>query len=105
MPSDADAQFERLLERLKRRAPRTGAFLDWVRRPSSRLIRIPLALLMIVAGFAGFLPILGFWMLPLGLIILALDVAILRPVVTKSAIWVEKRWRSWKARRAARQQR
>jgi fatty acid desaturase len=105
MPSDADAQFQRLLDRLKRRAPRTGAFLDWVRRPSSRLVRIPLALLLILAGFAGFLPLLGFWMLPLGLIILALDVSILRPVVTRSAIWVERKWKNWKARRRARSQR
>jgi fatty acid desaturase len=105
MPSDRDAQFERLLDRIKRRAPRSGAFLDWVRRPSSRLVRITLALLLILFGFAGFLPILGIWMLPLGLIILALDVVMLRPIITRTALWIERKWSTWKARRRARQQR
>ena len=36
--------------------------------------RLPLGLLLMVGGVFGFLPVLGFWMLPLGLALAALDV-------------------------------
>lgn len=38
-----------------------------------RWVRIPLGILLIVGGIFGALPILGFWMLPLGLILLSAD--------------------------------
>ncbi len=37
-------------------------------------VRTILGLLLIVAGFFGFLPILGFWMTPVGAVLVALDV-------------------------------
>lgn len=52
--------------------------MHWLRGPSSRLVRIPLAALLVLGGFAGFLPILGFWMIPLGLALIAQDVPALR---------------------------
>ncbi|MWB77763.1 hypothetical protein GLS40_06985 [Pseudooceanicola sp. 216_PA32_1] len=36
-------------------------------------VRSVLGLLLICGGILGFLPILGFWMLPLGVALLALD--------------------------------
>jgi hypothetical protein len=41
-------------------------------------VRIPLAILLVLGGFIGFLPILGFWMVPLGLALIAQDVPFLR---------------------------
>ena len=38
-----------------------------------RWVRIPLGILLVVGGIFGALPILGFWMLPLGLILLSAD--------------------------------
>jgi hypothetical protein len=38
---------------------------------NSRLIDIPVGILLVLGGILGFLPIVGFWMLPLGLAILA----------------------------------
>ena len=38
-----------------------------------RWVRIPLGILLILGGIFGALPILGFWMLPLGLILLSAD--------------------------------
>jgi len=35
-------------------------------------------LLLIVGGIFGFLPVLGFWMIPLGAVLLALDIPPLR---------------------------
>jgi hypothetical protein len=55
-----------------------GPVLRWLGRGSSRWLRIPVALLLIAGGIFGFLPILGFWMLPLGALLLALDIAVLR---------------------------
>ncbi len=41
-------------------------------------LRTLLGLVLMVAGVFGFLPILGFWMLPLGVAFIALDVPPLR---------------------------
>ncbi|RMD47310.1 MAG: hypothetical protein D6832_06345 [Alphaproteobacteria bacterium] len=46
---------------------------------------------LVIGGFFGFLPVLGFWMIPLGLGLIALDI---RPA------W--RRWRRWRARRQGR---
>ncbi len=87
--------FDALFERLKVQAPFAAGFIDWVRRPSSMLIRIPLALLMIFGGIFSFLPILGIWMLPLGLLILALDIPPLRGPVVSLVTWIAERWQAW----------
>jgi hypothetical protein len=44
-----------------------------LRRPSYRWLRIPLGVLLVLGGLLGFLPVLGFWMIPLGLWLLAVD--------------------------------
>ncbi len=36
-------------------------FVHWLRKPSSRYVRIPLAILLIVGGIFSFLPVLGLW--------------------------------------------
>ncbi|WP_372891051.1 hypothetical protein [Rhodosalinus sp.] len=36
--------------------------------------RLPVGLLLIVGGILGFLPVLGFWMIPLGVMVAATDV-------------------------------
>lgn len=41
-------------------------------------VRSLLGLLLMVAGVLGFLPILGFWMLPLGAALVVLDIPFLR---------------------------
>lgn len=74
-------RLDRQFERLQKQVPIAARFLAWVRKPSVMLVRIPLAFLLILGGIFSFLPILGIWMLPLGLLILALDVPLLeRPV-------------------------
>src|SRR5262245_24299289 len=71
---------------------RASRFLQWVRRPSSKWVRFPLALLLMVAGVIGFLPILGFWMLPLGLILVAQDIKPLRRPIARLIAWAERKW-------------
>ena len=67
-------------------------FVNWLRRPSSRLARIPLAALLIIGGIFSFLPVLGFWMLPLGLLLFAQDVPMLQPPLIRLLAWVERKW-------------
>lgn len=74
--------------------------MGWLRRPSSRWVRIPIGLLLIASGFAGIiLPILGFWLVIPGLLLLAIDVPFLRLPVrvgivrTRHAI---RRFRHWR---------
>ena len=50
---------------------------NWNRRRSP-LLRVPLGLLLCLGGALWFLPVLGLWMLPLGLLILSEDVPWLR---------------------------
>ena len=59
--------------------------------PASRLARIVLGILLCLGGFVGFLPILGFWMLPLGLMVLSIDLAPVRRVRRRLAIWWGRR--------------
>lgn len=39
---------------------------------------MPAGILLVIGGMLSILPVLGIWMLPLGLVLLALDVALLR---------------------------
>jgi len=44
-----------------------------VRVPQSRSLRVSLGVALVIGGIFGFLPILGFWMIPLGLLVLSID--------------------------------
>lgn len=46
--------------------------------PANRAVRIGVAFAFILFGLLGFLPLLGFWMVPLGILILSYDFAIAR---------------------------
>lgn len=52
--------------------------LRWIVRNVPPGVRTLLGLVLIVGGFFGFLPILGFWMIPLGIAVILLDVAVVR---------------------------
>jgi hypothetical protein len=73
-------------------SPRPADFVRWLRRPSSRLVRIPLAILLVVGGVLSFLPILGLWMLPLGLLLIAQDVPLLQAPLARMLGWIERKW-------------
>jgi membrane-bound ClpP family serine protease len=77
MPDKADLNRE--LDRLQQYLPNWAArMVRSLRHPACRVIRITIAILLILGGFVGFLPILGFWMVPLGLALIAQDVPLLR---------------------------
>jgi len=67
-------------------------FISWLRKPSSILVRIPLAILLIIGGIFSFLPVLGLWMLPLGLLLFAQDVPFLQTPMARMLGWIERKW-------------
>ena len=93
-----ERRLHRQFEAIERDAPVGGRALRALRQERYRLVRIPLALLLILGGLAGFLPILGFWMLPLGLLLLAIDLPGLRPGVSKGVILLRRRYQVWRRR-------
>ena len=47
-------------------------------QPLGLLLRLPLAILCMIGGVFSFLPVLGVWMLPLGVLLIAVDVPLVR---------------------------
>ncbi len=84
---------------------RWPASSSWARSPRARLVRIPLGLLLICGGLLSILPILGLWMLPLGMLLLAIDFPPLQTpvawVIIKGQRWWELRRRRKRAARMA----
>jgi hypothetical protein len=96
------AELDRHLAWFERKLPeRPARFVGWLRKPSSQLVRIPLALLLMVGGVFAFLPVLGFWMLPLGLILIAQDIPFLQRPLARSLGWAERKWLRRQAKTAA----
>ena len=88
----AKARLNRELDRLQPHLPGWGArWLRRIRSPAATMVRIPLAVVLIAAGFVGFLPILGFWMVPLGLALIAIDVPFLRGPLARVLAWMNVR--------------
>jgi hypothetical protein len=103
MAGKQNARLHRQFDRLQRRVPLSAGFLGWARRPSSRLLRIPLGVLLILGGIFSFLPVLGVWMLPLGLLLLALDLPFLQGPINTISLRVQRRWTNWRRSRKAKQ--
>jgi hypothetical protein len=55
--------------------------------PQSRLLRIVIGVLLVLFGILGFLPVLGFWMVPLGFLVLSYDIAAIRRLRRRLAVW------------------
>jgi hypothetical protein len=66
--------------------------------PANIILRVGLGLLFMVGGLFSFLPVLGVWMIPLGLMILSIDfppVRRFRRVATVKLVgWLRRRWPS-----------
>ena len=59
-----------------------------------RWVRIPLGILLVFGGIFGARPVLGFWMLPLGLILLSVDFPWAKRLLAYLKLW----WRRVKAK-------
>jgi hypothetical protein len=81
-----DGQLERLQKKLPGPVARS---IQWLRQPSSRWVRFPAGVLLVIGGLFSFLPILGLWMIPFGLLLLAQDVPFLRGPLNRTLAWFE----------------
>ncbi|MCP1232213.1 hypothetical protein [Acetobacter indonesiensis] len=87
---------ERRIELLILRLPeKVQPSVRWMRKPEAKWARIPAGFLLICGGCLSILPVLGLWMLPLGIMLLAEDVAFLRRLTDKALAWVERRKPQW----------
>jgi len=91
--TSSDPHVRRLLGSLPGFARRAFA---WLERPAAKWVRLPLGCALIVGGFLGFLPILGFWMIPIGALMIGQDIPPIRRVTVWALAGVQ-RW--WDARR------
>jgi len=98
-----ERRFQRQFDALGRLAPPLRGPMSTLRRDSWFPIRFPVALLLIAGGVFSFLPILGIWMLPLGVLLLAVDLPILRGPISVFLIRARRKTRllatRWRARR------
>jgi hypothetical protein len=91
------AELDRYFDWIEQHLPGwLGRFLHWLRQPSMLIARIFVCVLLVIGGLLAFLPILGFWMLPLGLIIIAQDLPFLQRPLVRVFQWVERKWESWR---------
>jgi hypothetical protein len=66
--------------------------------PRSRRLRIAIGAALVVLGMFGFLPVLGFWMIPLGILVLSYEFASVRRFRRRFELW----WAERRGRRRAR---
>ncbi|MGI4976588.1 MAG: hypothetical protein ACRYG6_06565 [Janthinobacterium lividum] len=84
---------ERPLKRLLAAMPAFAQrWFAWLRRPDAKWVRLPVGVLMILGGFAGFLPILGFWMIPVGLFLLGEDIPAVKRLTMRALAAVQGWW-------------
>ena len=86
-------------EEIRRRLPdwAKGSF-DWISEPHRAWTRRIVAVLLIVFGFLGFLPFLGFWMIPLGVFLLGVDYPPIQKWTLRGILWIEAKWKRLRGR-------
>lgn len=94
---DPAAAWDRRVERALALAPDPlRRAVAWLREPRRRWLRLPAGLALILGGVLSILPVLGLWMLPLGLALLGEDFPPLKARLEGVAAWLERRWRRLK---------
>ncbi len=68
--------------------------VHWLRAPAGRWVRLPAAVVFIIGGTFGFLPVLGIWMIPLGLLLLADDVPPLKRWIVRLIRRGRRKWKN-----------
>lgn len=98
--ADQKIRLDRQFDAIERMAPASRRILDPLRHGRLRMVRLPIACGLIFGSILAVLPVFGLWMLPLGLMLLALDVPRLQPIVSKGLIRTRRRLSVWRHRGA-----
>lgn len=67
-------------------------------RKAPGTIRVAIGVLLVVGGVFGFLPVLGFWMIPLGLAVIFIG----SPLVKRTWSRLRSRWQALRSARRSR---
>lgn len=70
--------------------------LRWLRQPDVRWFRIATGCMFLVGSAFAFLPVLGLEMLPIGLLLLAEDIPLLREPIGHATLFCIRHWRAFK---------
>ncbi len=60
--------------------------------PQSRALRILIGVLLIIGGLFSILPVFGLWMIPLGMLVLSIDIPRVRRWRRRFAVWFTRRY-------------
>ena len=100
-------ELDRAYKGLEREAPRwMSKHIRWLHSPKSRKFRLPIGIFLIACGLVGFLPIVGYEFIPVGLLVIAQDIPFMRKPMGKFVLWLLDKWRAikkWWKRRQSRQ--
>ncbi|MCW5714153.1 MAG: hypothetical protein KIT43_06555 [Bauldia sp.] len=61
--------------------------------PANRVARTAMGAGLVAGGTVGFLPVVGFWMVPVGLMVLSTDSAVIRRFNRRATVRVVRWWR------------
>ena len=70
-----------------------------LKRSDNHILRKTVGILLVIGGLLGFLPVLGYWMLPLGLALLAVDWPAARRLYRRLVSWWGRRMRQFRVQR------
>ncbi|WP_036837567.1 PGPGW domain-containing protein [Pleomorphomonas oryzae] len=76
--------------------PKVNVFGRKLHLPRSRPLRVTMGLAFVAMGLIGFLPVVGFWMIPVGLVILSVDSPLARRLRRRAEVWLLRRYNRWK---------
>ena len=93
-----ERRFDRQFQSISRSYPWTDRPLRALRVRWLWMVRVPIAILLILGGFLAVLPVFGLWMIPLGLLLLAIDVPRLKGPVAALIIRARRRIDVWRQR-------
>lgn len=81
------ALFRKLIPTRQEIALKSATAVRWADRKLPRFVRTLLGIPLVIGGILSFLPVLGLWMLPAGILLIALDIPRYR---TRILRWAEE---------------
>lgn len=66
-------------------------YFYYIKTHPNHRVRKTIGVVLVIGGSLGFLPLLGYWMLPLGLALLAVDSPVARRLYRRLQVWWGRR--------------